>query len=170
MVEVGCWAHYRRHFFEIAKAQSKPGLAAHALQWIARLYAIESRIKDHTPNIKVANRGAAGAELYRLYLAIGKMLDDPRRVLKARQRLHLGMEVSYIGGIPLAPPSHGTVVELRQTQAVIQDNQSRQRGRYSMRRLSLALRAAQHTRLRRHREHNERNSSLATPLASPTNI
>ncbi|MFM0228543.1 hypothetical protein PQR32_42005 [Paraburkholderia dipogonis] len=111
----------------MAKAQSKPGLAAHALQWIARLYAIESRIKDHTPNIKVANRGAAGAELYHLYLAIGKMLDDPRRVLKARQRLHLGMEVSYIGGNPLAPPSHGTVVELRQTQAVIQDNQSRQR-------------------------------------------
>jgi hypothetical protein len=72
-------------------------------------------------------RQAPSAELYRLYLAIGKMLDDPRRILEVRQRLHLGMEVSYIGGDPLAPPSHGTVVELRQTQAVIQDNQSRQR-------------------------------------------
>jgi hypothetical protein len=65
-------------------------------------------------------RQAPSAELYRLYLAIGKMLDDPRRILEVRQRLHLGMEVSYIGGDPLAPPSHGTVVELRQ-------NQNRQR-------------------------------------------
>ncbi|MFL9998619.1 hypothetical protein PQR34_45560 [Paraburkholderia sediminicola] len=55
-------------------------------------------------------RQAPSAELYRLYLAIGKMLDDPRRILEVRQRLHLGMEVSYIGGDPLAPPSHGTVV------------------------------------------------------------
>ena len=59
-------------------------------------------------------RQAPSAELYRLYLAIGKMLDDPRRILEVRQRLHLRMEVSYIGGDPLAPPSHGTVVELRQ--------------------------------------------------------
>jgi transposase len=56
IVEVGCWAHCRRRFFEIAKAQSKPGLAAQALQWIARLYAIESRIKDQSPNIKYASR------------------------------------------------------------------------------------------------------------------
>ncbi|WP_051103774.1 IS66 family transposase [Paraburkholderia sp. WSM4179] len=56
IVEIGCWAHCRRRFFEIAKAQSKPGLAAQALQWIARLYAIESRIKDHTPDIKYAAR------------------------------------------------------------------------------------------------------------------
>jgi hypothetical protein len=53
--------------------------------------------------------------LYRLYLAIDKMLDDPRRILEVRQHLHLGMEVSYIGGDPRAPPSHGTVVELPQT-------------------------------------------------------
>ncbi|MGF6611964.1 hypothetical protein OKW45_006886 [Paraburkholderia sp. WSM4175] len=56
IVEIGCWAHCRRRFFEIAKAQSKPGLAAQALQWIARLYAIESRTKDHTPDIKYAAR------------------------------------------------------------------------------------------------------------------
>jgi len=56
IVEVGYWAHCRRRFFEIAKTQSKPGLATQALEWIARLYAIESRIKDHTPNIKYAAR------------------------------------------------------------------------------------------------------------------
>jgi hypothetical protein len=42
------------------------------------------------------------------------MLDDPRRFAELRQRLHLGMEVSYIGGDLHASPSHGTVVELRQ--------------------------------------------------------
>jgi hypothetical protein len=46
-------------------------------------------------------RQAPSAELYRLYLAIGKMLDDPRRILEVRQRLHLGMAVSYIGDNPL---------------------------------------------------------------------
>jgi transposase len=54
IIEVGCWAHCRRRFFEIAKAQKGPGLAAQALQWIARLYAIESRVKDQTPDIKLA--------------------------------------------------------------------------------------------------------------------
>jgi len=72
-------------------------------------------------------RQAPSAELYRLYLAIGKMLDDPRRILEVRQRLHLGMAVNYIGDNPLGPPAKGTVVELRQTQAVIQDSVTRRR-------------------------------------------
>ncbi|MBC8752959.1 hypothetical protein OKW43_006339 [Paraburkholderia sp. WC7.3g] len=72
-------------------------------------------------------RQAPSAELYRLYLAVGKMLDDPRRILEVRQRLHLGMAISYIPDNPLAPPLQGTVVELRQTQAVVQDNASRRR-------------------------------------------
>lgn len=70
-------------------------------------------------------RQAPSAELYRLYLAIGKMLDDPRRILEIRQRLHLGMAVNYIGENPLGPPAQGTIVELRQTQAVIQDRATR---------------------------------------------
>jgi hypothetical protein len=52
-------------------------------------------------------RQAPSAELYRLYLTIGKMLDDPRRILEVRQRLHLGMEVSYIGGDQRWPRSFG---------------------------------------------------------------
>ena len=72
-------------------------------------------------------RQAPSAELYRLYLAIGKMLDDPGRILEVRQRLHLGMAVSYIADNPLAQPLRGTVVELRQAQAIVQDNASRRR-------------------------------------------
>ncbi|WP_434667614.1 hypothetical protein P5W99_35805 [Paraburkholderia sp. A3BS-1L] len=70
-------------------------------------------------------RQAPSAELYRLYLAIGKMLDDPRRILEVRQRLHLGMSVDYVGDNPLEPLSQGTIVELRHTQAVVQDSRSR---------------------------------------------
>jgi len=53
-IEVGCWAHCRRRFFEFAKDQKEPGLAAQALQWIAKLYVIESRVKDQAPDIKPA--------------------------------------------------------------------------------------------------------------------
>ena len=45
-------------------------------------------------------RQVPSAELYRLYLAIGKMLDAPRRILEIRQRLHLGMAVTYLEGRP----------------------------------------------------------------------
>jgi transposase len=56
VVEVGCWAHCRRKFFEIAKAQKTPGLASAALAWIARLYAIEKTIRDMTPDQKLRQR------------------------------------------------------------------------------------------------------------------
>jgi hypothetical protein len=39
-------------------------------------------------------RQAPSAELYCLYLAVGKMLDDPRRILEIRQRLHVEMVVN----------------------------------------------------------------------------
>ena len=72
-------------------------------------------------------RQAPSAELYRLYLAIGKMLDDRRRILEIRQRLHLGMAVNYIGDNPLGPLAQGTIVELRQTQTVVRDSATRRR-------------------------------------------
>jgi transposase len=71
IVEVGCWAHCRRHFFEIAKTQKVPGLAAQALAWIARLYAIETTIKLSPPDQKFAVRQAQSIPV----------LDDLRRWL-----------------------------------------------------------------------------------------
>ena len=52
IVEVGCWAHARRKFFEIAEAAPKDTrTAAHeALDWIGRLYAIERAIADEPPD------------------------------------------------------------------------------------------------------------------------
>jgi len=56
IIEIGCWAHARRKWFEIAKTQKTPGLAAEAVAWIARLYHIESRIKDEAPDKKLEIR------------------------------------------------------------------------------------------------------------------
>jgi transposase len=56
VIEVGCWAHCRRRFFEIAKIQKTPGLAMQALTWIANLYAIESNIKHLSPDLKCQAR------------------------------------------------------------------------------------------------------------------
>ena len=59
IVAVGCMAHARRHFFEVARKDPNPqGLAAQALAWIAKLYEIESRIKDQPPDKKLLTRQA----------------------------------------------------------------------------------------------------------------
>lgn len=70
-------------------------------------------------------RQAPSAELSCLCLAIGKMLDTPRRILEVRQRSHLGMSVDYVGDSTLESLSQGTIVELRHTQAVVQDSRTR---------------------------------------------
>lgn len=58
IIEVGCLAHCRRKFFEIAKTQSTPGLAAEAVAWIAKLYRIESAIRGRPPDEKLVVRQA----------------------------------------------------------------------------------------------------------------
>lgn len=40
--EVGCWAHARRKFFEVAKTASKPGLAHEALAQIAQFFHLDN--------------------------------------------------------------------------------------------------------------------------------
>ena len=58
IIEVGCWAHARRKFFEIAEAAPKDTrTAAHdALDWIGQLYAIERSISDEPPDKKQHER------------------------------------------------------------------------------------------------------------------
>ncbi|KWA86271.1 hypothetical protein WL29_10975 [Burkholderia ubonensis] len=72
-------------------------------------------------------RQAHSSALYRLYLVIGKMLDEPQRILQVRQGLRLGMTVGYLTDDPLGAPRQARVVELRATQAVIEDRATRQR-------------------------------------------
>ncbi|WP_244285772.1 hypothetical protein [Caballeronia concitans] len=92
----------------------------------SRGVAPESAVSDKAGAVQDSLRQAP-SEVYRLYLTIGKMLDDPRRTFEVRQRLHIGMTVRYIGDNPLGAPLEGTVTELRHTQAVIQDNVTRRR-------------------------------------------
>jgi transposase len=59
LVHLGCLAHARRKFVEAAKVQKKKTGAAHmAIALIAKLYAIEAKIKDQAPEDKVRIRQA----------------------------------------------------------------------------------------------------------------
>lgn len=66
IIEVGCWAHCRRRFYEVARTQPTPGLAAQALAWIARLYAIETTLAGATPDRKREVRRAQSVPLLQL--------------------------------------------------------------------------------------------------------
>jgi hypothetical protein len=72
-------------------------------------------------------RQAPSDELYRLYLIVGKMLYDPQRTQQMRQSLRLGVIVGYLADDPFGAARQGRVVELRATQAVIEDLNSCQR-------------------------------------------
>lgn len=78
---------------------------------------MDSRILD-------ALRHAPSLDLYELSLAIGRMLDDPRRILEVRRHLHLGAQVMYFDhrrGM-LAP---GRILQLQPTTATLQDDLTR---------------------------------------------
>lgn len=55
--EAGCWAHVRRKFFDLHKAQKSP-LAAEALRRIGLLYAIEADVRAQPPPVREAKRQA----------------------------------------------------------------------------------------------------------------
>jgi transposase len=55
IIEVACWAHARRKFFDLAKDDKSP-LAMQALEQIAALYAIEKLIKGSNPEERKAAR------------------------------------------------------------------------------------------------------------------
>ena len=55
VLEAGCWAHVRRKFFDLHKAQKSP-LAAEALRRIGLLYAIESDLRGQPPPVRQAGR------------------------------------------------------------------------------------------------------------------
>lgn len=48
--EVGCWAHARRKFFEVAKSQKTPGLAHEAVSRIGQFYHLDNAWKELDPD------------------------------------------------------------------------------------------------------------------------
>ena len=71
------------------------------------------------------------------------------------------MAVNYIGDNPLAPPAEGTVVELRQTLAVVQDRATRRRWAVSLERSSQKLQMISFTSNRNHRRERNEGKSLS---------
>ena len=55
VIEAACWAHVRRHFYDVNEAAPSP-VAQEALLRIAQLYAIEATIKDDPPERRRALR------------------------------------------------------------------------------------------------------------------
>lgn len=54
--EVGCWAHARRKFFEVAKTQKTPGLAHEAVARIGQFYHLDNAWKDLAPDTRRRRR------------------------------------------------------------------------------------------------------------------
>jgi len=62
MSEAACWAHARRHFFDVWEATKSP--TAHtALAEIGKLYDIERGLKDLSPENRAAERGRRAAPI-----------------------------------------------------------------------------------------------------------
>jgi transposase len=68
VIELGCMAHARRKFFDLAKANQSP-IAARALRHIARLYRIEAKAAGWTVEARKALRAKHAKPRLRLYHA-----------------------------------------------------------------------------------------------------
>lgn len=89
IVEAACWAHARRKFFELHKAQASP-IAAEALKRISALYAIEAEMRGQLPEERRSVRAARA----------GSILDDFRawlteRLSKRSQKSALAEAIRY---------------------------------------------------------------------------
>ncbi len=62
IVLAACWAHARRKFYEIARADRSP-IAGEAVRRIAELYSIEAKIRGNTPEERLAVRQAMARPL-----------------------------------------------------------------------------------------------------------
>jgi transposase len=68
VVLAACWAHARRKFYEIAKADGSP-IAEEALHRIAEIYAVEAQIRGQAPTRRLARRQAISRPLVEAFHA-----------------------------------------------------------------------------------------------------
>jgi len=71
VVELGCMAHARRKFFDLAKASKSP-IAVRALRHIARLYRIEAKAGGKTTDERKQIRAKHALPRLKLYHACDK--------------------------------------------------------------------------------------------------
>lgn len=91
VVEVGCWAHARRKFYDAR--ESEPRRAQHMLKEIGRLYTIERDAKKLSPQERCALRREHSAPLLEW---IKVWLDEQR--LQALPRSAMGQAIGYALG------------------------------------------------------------------------
>ncbi len=80
VIEAGCWAHVRRHFYDVEQRGPSP-VAQKALAWISKLYGIEADIKASPPDQKAeARQQRAGPllESFRAWLSETQMQVAPK--------------------------------------------------------------------------------------------
>ena len=56
LTRLGCWMHARRDFFEASKSKQSQKIGNYALKLIKKIYKIEERIKDETPENRLLVR------------------------------------------------------------------------------------------------------------------
>jgi transposase len=83
IVEVACWAHVRRKFYDLHHAHASP-LAAEALQRIGALYAIEAELRGQPAEVRTKGRQARAGPLldaFRVWLQTTLQQVSPKSAL-----------------------------------------------------------------------------------------
>lgn len=95
IVQVGCWAHVRRKFFEVSKATKNAVSAQEAMRYIGRLYAVEHEAdrKDYGPEERKAVRQREAVPILQEFKG---WLD--RRVDQVPPQSLLGKAINYALG------------------------------------------------------------------------
>lgn len=81
--EAACWAHVRRKFYDLDKAQASP-LAAEALKQIGLPYAVEEAIRGKPPELRRAERQARAGPVL---VALRAWLDATLKQLSQKSAL-----------------------------------------------------------------------------------
>jgi hypothetical protein len=89
-----CWAHVRRKFVEAAAGRSANAAAHQMVALIGKLYAVERRVKDATPEERQAERAVHSRPLLD---AIKTWLDE--KLTKALPKGLLGTAITYTLGL-----------------------------------------------------------------------
>ena len=91
MIGAGCWAHVRRKFYEVDKAQPD-GFAREVLESIATLYGIEKSIKGQSPQDRFkARQVRAGPIVKRLEKRLAKVRSEISKKLPLAGAIHYAL-------------------------------------------------------------------------------
>ena len=92
LTRLGCWTHARRKFVDVSRASKKKnGHAAYAIKLIAKLYAIEKRMREASPDARHSERQEHAKPIIE---TLRKWLDETRP--KVAPKTTLGKALYYL--------------------------------------------------------------------------